>query len=196
MVFDISGEFRLGIEEAYSSCVVFCDDLDDCWRTEDIWVGLMTESFNGGGTSITSDGNSLIFELLSLRLKHRLSRGVFCEELDDCWQTEDSCFVLMTELFNVGETYITGDENWLLSEWELLRLNHRLSWGVVRCLPWLLPVPLLWRLPIPLKGGIMNKIWVCGGIVCLLFFCQWPSIGATQMFGATTAVMFEFMYQE
>ena len=44
----------------------------------------MTESLNGGGTGITSDGNSLLFELLSLLLKHWLSRGVFCEDLDDC----------------------------------------------------------------------------------------------------------------
>ena len=44
----------------------------------------MTESFNGGGTGITGDGNSLIFELLYLILKHRISREVFCEDLDDC----------------------------------------------------------------------------------------------------------------
>ena len=34
----------------------------------------MTESFNGGGTGIISGYNSLLFELLSLQLKHRLSR--------------------------------------------------------------------------------------------------------------------------
>ena len=34
----------------------------------------MTESFNVGGIGITSDENSLLFELLSLQLKHRLSR--------------------------------------------------------------------------------------------------------------------------
>ena len=44
----------------------------------------MTESFNGGGTCITSDDNSLLFELLSLILKHRLSRGVFYKDLGDC----------------------------------------------------------------------------------------------------------------
>ena len=44
----------------------------------------MTESLNGGGAGITSDGISLIFELLQFLLKHRLSRGVKCEELDDC----------------------------------------------------------------------------------------------------------------
>ena len=44
----------------------------------------MTESFNGGGTCITGDDKSFLFQLLSLLLKHRLSRGVFCEELDDC----------------------------------------------------------------------------------------------------------------
>ena len=43
----------------------------------------MTESFNGGGTDITGDENSLLFELLSLLLKLRLSRGVKCEDLDD-----------------------------------------------------------------------------------------------------------------
>ena len=42
----------------------------------------MTELFNGGETDITGDDNSLLFELLYLLLKHRLSRGVFCEELD------------------------------------------------------------------------------------------------------------------
>ena len=44
----------------------------------------MTESLNGGGTVITGDGKSLLFELLSLLLEHRLSQGVFCEYLDDC----------------------------------------------------------------------------------------------------------------
>ena len=44
----------------------------------------MSESLNGGGTGITSDETSLIFELLSLVLNHRLSQEVFCEDLDDC----------------------------------------------------------------------------------------------------------------
>ena len=44
----------------------------------------MTESFNGGGTGITGDDNSLLFELLALLLKHRLSQGVKYEELGDC----------------------------------------------------------------------------------------------------------------
>ena len=44
----------------------------------------MTESFNGVGTGITGDDNSFLFELLFLLLKHRLSQGVFCEDLDDC----------------------------------------------------------------------------------------------------------------
>ena len=44
----------------------------------------MTESFNGGGKVITSDEKSLLFELMYLLLKHRLSLGVFCEDLDDC----------------------------------------------------------------------------------------------------------------
>ena len=43
----------------------------------------MTESFNGVGTGITGDENSLMFQLLSLLLKHWLSRGVFYEELGD-----------------------------------------------------------------------------------------------------------------
>ena len=33
----------------------------------------MTELFNGGGTGITSDDNSFLFELLSLLLNYRLS---------------------------------------------------------------------------------------------------------------------------
>ena len=45
---------------------------------------LMTELFNVGGTGITGDGNSLLFKLLFLLLKLRLSRGVKCEDLDDC----------------------------------------------------------------------------------------------------------------
>ena len=106
---------------------------------------------------------------MSLILKQRLSREVKCEDLDDCWQNEDSWYRYMTELFNGGETDITGNDNLLFFEWLPLRLNHRLSRGVVRCLPWLLPIPLLWRLPIPLGCGMMNAIWVYGGVVCLLF---------------------------
>ena len=78
------------------SRVVFCEELDDFWRTEDIWVGLMTESFNWVGTDITCDGNLLIFELMPLLLNHRLWIGVFHEELDDFWQNEDSWYGLMT----------------------------------------------------------------------------------------------------
>ena len=74
MVFDGSGEFQPGIKEACDSGVVFCDNLDYCWQTKDIWDELITESFNGGGTGIIGDENSFIFELLSLLLKHRLSR--------------------------------------------------------------------------------------------------------------------------
>ena len=44
----------------------------------------MTEQFDEGGTDITGDDNSLLFELIVLLLKHRLSIGVFCEDLDDC----------------------------------------------------------------------------------------------------------------
>ena len=164
MVFDGSCEFRPGIEEAWKLCVVLCEDLDNCWQTKEIWFGSMNESFNGGGTGITGDGNSLLFELLSLILNQRLSRGVFCEDLDDCWRTEDIWYGLMTELFNWGETYITSNDNSLIFEWQSLRLKHRLSRGFVRCLHWLFPVTLLWRLPITLKLGIMNAIWVCGGV--------------------------------
>ena len=35
MVFDGSGKFRPGIEEACDSGVVFCEDLDDCLLNED-----------------------------------------------------------------------------------------------------------------------------------------------------------------
>ena len=98
-----------------------------------------------------------------------LSHGVLCEDLDDCWQIKGSWGVLMTELFNGVGTCITGDYNLLIFEWMYLQLKHRLSRWVVWCLPWLLPVPLLWRLPIPFGRGMMNAIWVCGGVVCLLF---------------------------
>ena len=60
MVFDGSAEVQPGIEEACDYGVVFYDEMDDCWQTEDIWGGL-TESFNGGGTGITSDEKSLLF---------------------------------------------------------------------------------------------------------------------------------------
>ena len=43
----------------------------------------MPELLDLGGTGITSDEKSLILELLSLLLKHRLSRGLLCEDLDD-----------------------------------------------------------------------------------------------------------------
>ena len=129
----------------------------------------MTESFNGGDTDITGDDKSFLFELLSFLLIHQLSRGVFCEDLDDCWQTNDIWGGLMTELFNGGETYITGYDNLLLFEWLSLKIKHWLSRGFIRCLPWLFPVPLLWPLPIPFGLGMMNAIWVCGVVVCLLF---------------------------
>ena len=57
ILFDGSAETRPGIEEAYNSGVVLCEDLDDCWQTEDRRGGLMNELFNGGGTGITSDNN-------------------------------------------------------------------------------------------------------------------------------------------
>ena len=102
--------------------------------------------------------------------RNLLSRGVLCEDLDDCWQTEDSWGGLMTELFNGIETDITGNDNSLLFEWQSLRLKPRLSRGFVRRLPWLFSVPLLWHLPKPfLERGMTNKIWVCGDIVCLIF---------------------------
>ena len=131
VVFDWSGEVQPGIEETWNSCIVLCKDLDDCWLTEDSRGVLMTESFNGGGTGITVDGNSFIFELLSFLLNHRLSRGVFCEDLDDCWRTEDSWGGLMTESFNGGGTGITGDGNSLLFELLSLLLKHGLSRGVL-----------------------------------------------------------------
>ena len=73
MVFDRSAEVRPIIEEFYDYGIMFCEDLDDCWQTKDVWDGLITELFNGGGTDITSDDNSFLFKWLSLKLKHRLS---------------------------------------------------------------------------------------------------------------------------
>ena len=64
MVFDRSGEVRPGIEEACDFGVVFCEYLEDCWWTEDSWGKLMNKLFNVGGTYITGDENSLLFELL------------------------------------------------------------------------------------------------------------------------------------
>ena len=170
MVFDGSVEVRPVIEEACNSCVLLCEDMDDFWRTNDSWVVLMTESLNGEGIGITGYGNSFLFELLPLLLNHWLSRGVLCEDLDECWRTYDSLDVLMTELLNAGETDITSNDNLLLFEWKSLLLKHRLSQGVVRCLPLLFPVPLLWQLTIPLGRGMMNTIWFCGDILSPLFF--------------------------
>ena len=68
MVFDGSGESQPGIEEYFDSSVVFYEDMDDCWQTEESWGGFMIESFNGGEKDITSDENSLLFEWLSLLL--------------------------------------------------------------------------------------------------------------------------------
>ena len=96
IVFDRSGEVRPGIEEACEYSVVFCEELGDCWQTEEILGGLMTKQFNGGGIGITCDDKSLLFQLVFLLLKQRLSRVVFCEYLDDCWLTEDSWGGLMT----------------------------------------------------------------------------------------------------
>ena len=45
-------------------------------------------------------------------------------------KNKDSWGGLMTELFNVGGTGITGDDNLLLFEWLSLLLNHWLSQGV------------------------------------------------------------------
>ena len=171
MVLDGSGEVQPGIEEAWNSCFVLGEELDDGWRTKDSWVGLMNGSFHGGGLGITGDDNSLLFELMWLLSRNFLSWGLLGEDLDDCWQTEDSWGGLMTELFNVRETDITGNDISILFEWQLLQLNPRLSRGVVCRLPWLFPVPLLWHLPRPfLERGMTNKIWVCGDIVCLVFY--------------------------
>ena len=74
MVFDRSAEVWPGIEETCDFFVVFYEEPDDCWQTNDRWGGLMTKSFNEGGISITSDDNSFFFERLSLPLKLRLSR--------------------------------------------------------------------------------------------------------------------------
>ena len=57
MVFYRSAEVWPGIEEACDYSVVFCEYLDYSWKTEDIWGGSMTESFNGVGTGITSNDN-------------------------------------------------------------------------------------------------------------------------------------------
>ena len=92
-----------GIEESCNSCVVLGEDLDDSWQTEDSRGVLMTELFNGTETYITGNDNYFLFEWQSLRLNPRLSRGVFCEDLDDRWQTENSWDGLMTELLNGGE---------------------------------------------------------------------------------------------
>ena len=84
---------------------------------------------------------SLLFELFWLLSSHLLSWGLLCEDLDDCWQTEDSWGGFMTNLFNGRETYITGNDISMLFEWQSLQLKPQLSRGVVQRLPWLFPVP-------------------------------------------------------
>ena len=160
----------MDIEEACNPCVVLCEEMDDCWQTKEIWGVLMTESFNVGGRVIICEDKSLLFDLIFLRLNRRLSRGELCEDLDDFWLTEDSWGGLMTELFNGGGTCITGGDNSFLFELLSFQLNHRLSRVFVRCLPWFFPVLLLWRLPIPFGYSMINAIWVCGGVVWLLFY--------------------------
>ena len=61
VVFEGSAEVWPVIKEACDSRVVFCEDMDDCWKTYDSWVGLITELFNVVGTVITSDDNSFLF---------------------------------------------------------------------------------------------------------------------------------------
>ena len=111
MVFDGLGEVRPVIEESCNFGVVLCEYLDDCWQTEYSWGGLITESLNVGFTGITGDYNPLLSHWLSLQLKHQLSLGVSCKDMDDCWQTEDRWGGLMTESFNGGGTGIISDEN-------------------------------------------------------------------------------------
>ena len=196
MVFDRLGEVLTGIEEDCDSSVVFCEYLDYCWKTKDSWGVLMTESFNGGGTDITGGHNSFIFELLSLQLKHWLSRGVLCEELDDCWQTEDIWVGLMTESFNGGRTGITSDANSLLFEWLPLRLNHRLARGVIVDYPDCCLFQFFGRYQYTLDVSWWMQYEFVVVLCACYFVCLWPTKGESQIFGATTAVMFMFQYQE
>ena len=76
-------------------------------------------------------------------------------------------------LMNRGQLRWIDDDNSFIFELLSLILNHRLSQGVFRCLLWFFPVPLLWQLSIPFGHGMMNAIWVCGGALCLLFYCWW-----------------------
>ena len=197
MVFDGSDEVRPGIEEACNSCVVLGEDMDYCWQTEDSWVGLMTESFHEGIIGITSDDKSLLFELLWLLLRNWLSRGVLCEELDEFWQTEDSWGGLMTELLNGRETDITVNDNSLIFKWQLLRLNP----GYHKELLAAYPDCSLFHFCGTSQDPSCNVAWWIQYefvvILCACYVvCQWPSKGESQMFRATTAVMFGFTYQE
>ena len=47
-----------------------------------------------------------------------------------------------------------------------ITIDHK---EAIVCLPWFFPVQLLWQLPIPFGRGMINAIWVCCGVVCLLF---------------------------
>ena len=196
MLLDGSVEVRPGIEETWDSCVVFCEDLYDCWRTKEIWGGLMTESFSGVGIGITSGDKSFLFEFLSLLLKHWLSRGVFCEDLDDCWQTKDRWGRLMTKLFNEVGTGITGDDNLLHFEWIPLWLSQRLSQGVFVVYPdfFLLHFCGNYQYPLDVAWWMQYEFVV---VFCACYFVfLWPSKGESKNFGETTLVMFDFQYQE
>ena len=69
IAFDGSGEVQPGTEEACNCGVVLCEELDDCWKTEDIWGVLMTESCNRGGTVIIDDDNRYLHHQLITSMK-------------------------------------------------------------------------------------------------------------------------------
>ena len=130
------------------------------------------------------------FELLSLILKHQFSQGVFCEELDDCWQTEDSWGGLMTDLFNGGERDITGDDNSLFFEWLSSQLKNSYQHDSFFAYPdWSL-FHFCGSYQYPLEVAWLTQYDFVVVLCACYFVCWWPSKGEIQISNATTSVMF------
>ena len=145
----------------------------------------MTKSFNDWGKGTIGDVNLLLFDLLPLLLNQRLSIGVLCEELDYCWQTEDSWDVSMTELFNGVGTGITGNDNSFFFDWKLLLFNstvitriHSLTTLIV---PWFTFV------------ANNNTIGPCHDKYNMIL---WWNCVPIILFVNSNQNMFEFQYQE
>ena len=156
----------------------------------------MTELFNWGGTGINGDGNSFLFELLYLLLKYRLS-----------WKSVQwrAGWMLTNQgqLRWIDEWIIQWRRNIYHRKWKFVAL-----WVTVLAIkaPVITRSSLLPTLIVPCSNfvAITNNVWTwhdeCNvSLWCCcepVLFCWWPWKGESQIFGATTSVMFKFQYQE